>query len=104
MEAISVLGDPSRRRIVELLSQAPRSVNAIQKEFELSQPAVSQHLRVLREAGIVDVEIDAQRRIYRLRFEPLDEIATWITTVRRFWERRLEAMEEALNEEWGGLK
>lgn len=104
MEALSVLGDPSRRRIVELLSQAPRSVNAIQKEFALSQPAVSQHLRILREAGIVDVEIDAQRRIYRLRFEPLDEISDWIGTVRRFWDRRLDAMEEALNEEWGGLK
>lgn len=94
-----VLAVPSRRRIVELLAEGRKTVGEINQEFEISGPAVSQHLRVLRESGLVEVEVDAQRRIYRLRQEPLDEMQAWLDQIRSFWTDRLDALERELKKE-----
>ncbi len=94
-----VLAVPSRRRIVELLAEGQKTVGEISEQFEISGPAVSQHLRVLRESGVVEVEVDAQRRIYRLRQDSLDEVQMWLDQVRSFWSARLDVLERELNKE-----
>lgn len=96
--AFEVVAEPSRRRILELLRDDDRPVNDLVVELGLSQPAVSKHLRVLRDAGLVDVRRDAQRRIYRLVPEPLVEIDDWLTPFRQAWARRLDALEAHLDE------
>ena len=96
--AFEVIAEPSRRRILELLRDDDRPVNDLVVELGLSQPAVSKHLRVLRDAGLVDVRRDAQRRIYRLVPEPLVEIDDWLTPFREAWARRLDALEAHLDE------
>lgn len=96
--AFDVVAEPSRRRILELLRDDDRPVNELVVALGLSQPAVSKHLRVLRDAGLVDVRHDAQRRIYRLVPEPLVEIDDWLTPFRAAWARRLDALEAHLDE------
>ncbi|MBK5249312.1 MAG: winged helix-turn-helix transcriptional regulator [Actinomycetales bacterium] len=97
MQTMDALGDPVRRRIVELLAAGTRPAGELARSvgdaYGISQPAASRHLRVLREAGIVDSEIDGQRRLYSLRREAMDDVATWVENVRAFWDQRLDALE-----------
>lgn len=96
MHALDVLGDPVRRRILELIvdGEAPAGDvgRAIQAEFGISQPAVSQHLRVLRESGFVTVRPDGARRLYAVDPEPLAQADAWFDTFRRFWQPKLDAL------------
>lgn len=96
MNAFDVVGDPVRRRILELLARGERSsgdvVATIGEEFGISQPAVSQHLRVLRESGFATVRPEGTRRLYRLDPSGIDEIDTWVSNLRSFWEQRLDAL------------
>jgi DNA-binding transcriptional ArsR family regulator len=94
-----VLAEPTRRRILDLLLDRERPVGELVKKLKLSQPGVSKHLRVLREAGLVSVRNDAQRRIYEIRPEPLEEIAEWLEPYRRLWAGHLDALERHLDEE-----
>ena len=94
-----VLAEPTRRRILDLLREGERSVNDLVARLDLSQPGVSKHLRVLREAGLVAVRRQAQRRIYGVRPEPLEEVAEWLEPYRRLWAERLDALERQLDEE-----
>lgn len=87
-----VLAEPHRRRILDLLRERERPVGDLVTALGISQPAVSKHLRVLREAGLVDVRPDAQRRIYRLRPEPLADLDDWLGEYRDLWTRRLDAL------------
>jgi DNA-binding transcriptional ArsR family regulator len=96
--AFEVVAEPHRRRILELLRDAERPVGDLVDALALSQPSVSKHLRVLRDAGLVDVRHDAQRRVYRLVPEPLVEIDEWLTPFREAWARRLDALEAHLDE------
>jgi DNA-binding transcriptional ArsR family regulator len=95
--AFQVLAEPTRRRILDELRYSERPVNDLVEVLGVSQPGVSRHLRVLREAGMVEVRQDAQRRLYRLRPEPLREIDQWLEPYRRFWEQRLDALEAHLD-------
>ena len=97
VSVFEVVAEPNRRRILDLLRGGRRSVNEIVAELALPQPAVSKHLRVLRETRLVDVEQDAQRRLYRLRHEPLLEVEAWLAPYRRFWSGRLDALERHLD-------
>ncbi|GGK71424.1 ArsR/SmtB family transcription factor [Ornithinimicrobium pekingense] len=101
MEAFDVLGDPVRRRLLEHLASAGELsagglVALAREEFGISQPAVSQHLRVLREAGFVTVRADGPRRVYALRGEPLAEAERWLADLRGFWSQRLDSLETEL--------
>jgi DNA-binding transcriptional ArsR family regulator len=91
-----LLAEPNRRRILDLLRDGERPVGELVDRLSMSQPAVSKHLRVLRDSGLVDVRVDAQRRMYRLRPEGLREIDAWIAPYRRLWEDRLERLERHL--------
>jgi DNA-binding transcriptional ArsR family regulator len=91
-----VLAEPRRREILDLLRGGERLVGDLVERLAMAQPAVSKHLRVLREAGLVDVRQDAQRRWYRLRPEPLAEIDAWLAPYRRLWNRSLDALERHL--------
>jgi DNA-binding transcriptional ArsR family regulator len=93
-----VLAEPTRRRILDDVRDRERSVGELVQRLHLSQPGVSKHLRVLREAGLVDVRQDAQRRLYRVRPEPLAEIDAWISPYRKIWEARLDALERHLDD------
>jgi DNA-binding transcriptional ArsR family regulator len=95
----AVLAEPNRRRILDELSQGERSVNELVDSLSLSQPAVSKHLRVLRDAELVTARVDRQHRRYRLRPERLQEIDAWLAPYRRFWAGRLDALETYLNQE-----
>lgn len=99
MHVFDALADPTRRRIVELLARRERSAGELVGHFELSQPAVSKHLRVLREAGVVGVRDVAQRRIYRLDPVTLSRAERWIARNRRFWEERLDALQQHVEQE-----
>ncbi|QFZ22380.1 ArsR/SmtB family transcription factor [Saccharothrix syringae] len=94
----AVLADPQRRRILDVLRAGERPVNDLVDGLSVSQPTVSKHLKVLREAGLVEVRRDAQRRLYRLRPEPLAEVDAWLAPYRRMWERSLDALERRLDE------
>ena len=96
MDTFVALADPTRRHIIESLATGERSFGTLAEQFEMSRPAVSQHLKVLRDAGIVLVRPDAQRRLYRLSDRGLDEIEAWLGKVRDFWSPRLDLLEEAL--------
>jgi DNA-binding transcriptional ArsR family regulator len=96
--AFAALAEPHRRQILELLLEAERPVGELAQATTLSQPATSKHLRVLREAGLVDVRTDAQRRIYRVRADPLQALDEWLEPYRRLWASRLDALERHLNE------
>jgi DNA-binding transcriptional ArsR family regulator len=96
MHAFDVLGDPVRRRILELLVEGERTsgaiVEAVQEAFAISQPGVSQHLKVLRDAGFVSVRVDGNRRIYALQAAPLQEVDAWLARFRGFWAQRFDAL------------
>lgn len=92
-----VLAEPHRRQILDLLLEAERPVGELVDALSTSQPAVSKHLRVLREAGLVDARADGQRRIYRVRPEPLRAVDEWLAPYRRLWESRLDALEAHLD-------
>lgn len=98
MDRFIALADPTRRRIIESLCAGERSFGDLAEQFEMSRPAVSQHLKVLRETGFVTVRAEAQRRYYRLDGHGLDEIGEWLGKVRRFWNDRLDRLEHALRE------
>jgi DNA-binding transcriptional ArsR family regulator len=95
--AFTILAEPSRRAILNLLASAERSVGDLEDELRLSQPSVSKHLRVLREAGFVEARIEAQRRLYRIRPEPLQEVEEWLAPFRRFWSTHVDALERHLD-------
>jgi DNA-binding transcriptional ArsR family regulator len=96
--AFEVLAEPNRRRILDVLGGTERPVGELVDELAISQPAVSKHLRVLREAGLVEVRIDAQRRLYRVRPDPLREIDVWLEPYRRQWQSRLDDLERHLDD------
>ena len=96
MDAFTVLADPTRRKIIESLSTGERSFGEIADQFNISRPAVSQHLKVLREAAIVTTRAEAQRRIYRLSDHGLDPVDRWLQKVRAVWASRLDRLERAL--------
>lgn len=91
-----VLAEPHRRRIVDLLRSRERTVGELVDALGLSQPAVSKHLRILKEAGLVEARTDAQRRVYSLRLEPLMELDAWLASYRRLWEENLDRLEAYL--------
>ncbi len=91
------LSQPIRRDILDQLRDGPKSVNELVAVLDLSQPVISKHLRVLREAGFVSVRVDAQKRWYQLRAEPLVEVAHWLEPYRWMWERRLDLLGERLD-------
>jgi DNA-binding transcriptional ArsR family regulator len=92
-----IIAEPNRRAILSLLVTSEQSVGAIERELQMSQPTVSKHLRVLREAGFVEATVDAQRRLYRLRPEPLQEVDAWLAPFRRFWSSHVDALERHLD-------
>jgi DNA-binding transcriptional ArsR family regulator len=96
-QAFSVLAEPARRRVLDLLLDGPRPVGELAGLLGLSQPGTSKHLRVLREAGLVRVRQDGQRRWYELRPDPLAEIDTWLQPYRKFWASHLDALERYLD-------
>jgi DNA-binding transcriptional ArsR family regulator len=98
MTTFTALADPTRVRILDLLRRREQSVGELVEQFELTQPAVSQHLRVLKEAGLVASRAEAQRRIYRIEPGPLRELDAWLRPYRRFWARELDALERHLDE------
>jgi DNA-binding transcriptional ArsR family regulator len=93
MLVFDVVAEPNRRRILDLLAESERPVGELVEWLELSQPAVSKHLRILRDAGLVDVRGEAQRRLYSVRPEPLRAIDEWLTPYRRMWAARLDDLE-----------
>jgi DNA-binding transcriptional ArsR family regulator len=98
VETFQALAEPNRYRIVELLRGGPRSVTDIGERLRLNQPQVSKHLRVLRDAGLVDVEPRAQQRLYELRPEPLRRLADWLGRYRKVWEERFAELDTLLEE------
>jgi len=94
--SFAIVAEPNRRAILSLLLSSERCVGEIERELRLSQPSVSKHLRVLREAGFVESRIEAQRRLYRLRPEPLRELDAWLVPFRRFWSKHVDALEQHL--------
>ena len=92
-----VIAEPNRRAILSLLVSSQQSVGEIERQLRMTQPTVSKHLRVLREAGFVDSTVDAQRRLYRLKPEPLQEIDAWLAPFRRFWSAHVDALERHLD-------
>jgi DNA-binding transcriptional ArsR family regulator len=92
-----VVAEPNRRAILSLLSSSEQSVGDIERQLRMSQPTVSKHLRVLREAGFVESTVDAQRRLYRLKPEPLQELDSWLAQFRRFWSAHVDALERHLD-------
>jgi DNA-binding transcriptional ArsR family regulator len=92
-----IIAEPNRRAILSLLVSSQQSVGAIERQLRMPQPTVSKHLRVLREAGFVESTVDAQRRLYRLRPEPLQEVDAWLAPFRRFWSAHVDALERHLD-------
>jgi DNA-binding transcriptional ArsR family regulator len=95
--SFAIVAEPNRRAILSLLLSSERSVGEIERALRLSQPSVSKHLRVLREAKLVASRIEAQRRLYRLRPEPLRELDAWLVPFRRFWSKQVDALEQHLD-------
>ena len=98
MDTFTALADPTRREIIESLAAGESSFGDLADRFEMSRPAVSQHLKVLRDAGIVTARADAQRRIYSLTEDSFDEVEEWLGKVREFWSQRLNRLEQLLGE------
>jgi DNA-binding transcriptional ArsR family regulator len=96
--SFAVLAEPTRREILDLLRDGERPVGDLVDRLAISQPAVSKHLRVLRDAGLVEVRADAQRRLYRVRPQPLAEIDEWLAPYRRLWSRSFDRLERHLEE------
>lgn len=98
MESVfEVIAEPSRRAILSLLVSSEQSVGEIERRLKMPQPTVSKHLRVLRDAGFVQSTVDAQRRLYRLRPEPLQELEAWLAPFRQLWTTHLDALERHLD-------
>lgn len=95
--AFEVIAEPNRRAILSLLVASEQSVGDIERQLRMPQPTVSKHLRVLRETGFVEATVDAQRRLYRLRPEPLQEVDAWLSQFRRFWSAHVDALERHLD-------
>ncbi len=96
MQALAVLSDPTRQRIVEILAKGPRASGDIAREFDMTPPAISQHLKTLREAKLVRVRPDAQRRVYELNPEGVMELSEWVEGIRAFWANKLDALQNEL--------
>ena len=96
MQSLLAIADPTRRRIVELLAQGERTAGELVDEFDLSAPAISQHLNVLRAAGLVTTRVEGQSRIQTLNPAGLDDIGAWLERTRNFWSQRLDALEREL--------
>ncbi len=98
MESVfEIIAEPNRRAILSLLVSSQQSVGEIAHQLHMSQPSVSKHLRVLREAGFVESVVDAQHRLYRLRPERLQEVDAWLAPFRRFWSAHVDALERHLD-------
>jgi DNA-binding transcriptional ArsR family regulator len=98
MESVfEIIAEPNRRAILSLLVSSQQSVGEIESQLRMTQPTVSKHLRVLREAGFVESTVDAQRRLYRLKPEPLQELDAWLDQFRRFWSAHVDALERHLD-------
>jgi len=98
MESVfAIIAEPNRRAILSLLASSQQSVGAIERRLRMPQPAVSKHLRVLREAGFVESTVDAQRRLYRLKPKPLQEVDAWLAPFRLLWSAHLDALERHLD-------
>ena len=95
--AFEIIAEPNRRAILSLLSSSEQSVGEIERQLRMTQPTVSKHLRVLREAGFVESTVDAQRRLYRLKPKPLQELDAWLAQFRRFWSAHIDALERHLD-------
>jgi DNA-binding transcriptional ArsR family regulator len=101
-ESFEIIAEPNRRAILSLLVSSQQSVGEIERQLCMTQPSVSKHLRVLREAGFVESTVDAQRRLYRLKPEPFQEVDAWLAQFRRFWSAHVDALErhlERMNED-----
>jgi len=92
-----IIAEPNRRAILSLLASSQQSVGEIERQLRMPQPTVSKHLRVLREAGFVESTVDGQRRLYRMKPEPLQEVDVWLAPFRRFWSARVDALERHLD-------
>ena len=98
MESVfAVIAEPSRRAILSLLIASEQSVGELERQLRMPQPAVSKHLKVLRDAGIVESIVDAQRRLYRVKPEPLREVDDWLYPFRKFWSKHVDALERHLD-------
>ncbi len=98
MESVfEIIAEPNRRAILSLLVASQQSVGEIERQLRMPQPTVSKHLRVLREAGFVESTVDAQRRLYRLKPEPFEELDAWLARFRRFWSTHVDALERHLD-------
>jgi DNA-binding transcriptional ArsR family regulator len=97
MESFDIIAEPNRRAILSLLVLSQQSVGEIERHLRMTQPTVSKHLRVLREAGFVESTVDAQRRLYRLKPEPFQELDAWLARFRRFWSEHVDALERHLD-------
>src|SRR5258708_3147952 len=98
MESVfEIIAEPNRRAILSLLVASQQSVGEIERQLRMPQTSVSKHLRVLRDAGFVESTVDAQRRLYRLKPEPFQELAAWLAPFRRFWSTRVDALERHLD-------
>jgi DNA-binding transcriptional ArsR family regulator len=98
MESVfEIIAEPNRRAILSLLVSSQQSVGEIERQLRMPQPTVSKHLRVLREAGFVESTVDAQRRLYRLKPEPFEELDAWLARFRRFWSAHIDALERHLD-------
>jgi DNA-binding transcriptional ArsR family regulator len=95
--AFAILAEPNRRALLNLLAGSEQSVGELERRLRMPQPSVSKHLRVLREAGFVESRVEAQRRVYRLRPEPLMEVDSWLAPFRRFWSAHVDALERHLD-------
>ena len=95
--AFEIIAEPNRRAILGLLVSSQQSVGEIERQLRMSQPTVSKHLRVLRDAGFVESTVDAQRRLYRLKPGPFQEVDAWLAQFRRFWSAHLDALERHLD-------
>src|SRR3954451_16303425 len=93
METLAALADPTRREIIALLAAGERGAGQVAERFPVSRPAISRHLRVLREAGLVRVRVEGQRRVYALDPRPLSEVGAWLAPYRRLWAHRLDALD-----------
>ncbi|HSQ28438.1 MAG TPA: metalloregulator ArsR/SmtB family transcription factor [Gemmatimonadaceae bacterium] len=93
----AVIAEPNRRAILSLLASSEKSVHEIEQRLRMPQPSVSKHLRVLRDAGFVEARVDAQRRVYSIRPEPLKELDDWLAPFRRFWSAHVDALERHLD-------
>src|SRR5712691_4514840 len=99
MESVfEIIAEPNRRAILSLLISSQQSVGEIERQLGMPQPTVSKHLRVLRDAGFVESRVDAQRRLYRLKPEPFQEVNDWLAQFRRFWSEHVDALEHHLDE------